>query len=127
MRKFLFATVAVISLAASTGAFAQSQQGGYLGGDAGAHQAAATPATPRETSHQGGYLGLSAGSSLMAPRRAAPSLADELADALSWCTVSTATAPTYCRNNAAGDHSICVANPEHYDSCRYAMSQMFHS
>ncbi len=99
MRKLLFAAVAVIGLAASTTAFAQS--------------------------HQGGYLGLNAGAKLTPARPAAPSLADELADPLAWC--STARDPDHCRPNAAGDHKICVADPQHYDSCRYAMSQMFHN
>jgi hypothetical protein len=123
MRKLLFATVAVMGLAASTTVFAQSQQGGYLGLNPGAQQTASTIEAPRAGSQEGGYLGLNAGAKLTTLRPAAPSLADELADPVAWC--ATSTDPGHCRANAEADQQICVANPQHYDACRYAMSQMF--
>jgi hypothetical protein len=121
----MFAMVAALSLATSTAAFAQSHQGGYLGLNPAGQQTAAAVEQPRESSHQGGYLGVNPGARRTPAKPAAPTLADELADPLAWCT--TSKDPGHCRPNAAGDHKICVADPQHYDSCRYAMSQMFHN
>jgi hypothetical protein len=124
MRKMMIAFAVTAVLGTGT-AFGQSQQGGYLGVNPGAHQTASTVAPSATGSGQGGYLGQNLGAGLTAGQRGAPSLADELADASAWCRMSRD--PDHCRGNAAGDHKICVADPQHYDSCRYAMSQMFHN
>jgi len=60
------------ALLVSSGAFAQSHQGGYLGVNPGAHLASAGVATPTRGSGQGGYLGVDPGAQLTASQAAQP-------------------------------------------------------
>jgi hypothetical protein len=66
MRKYLIALSSTLLLASAGAAFAQSQQGGYLGLNPGAHLTAAGPVVPEQGSEQGGYLGLNPGKNLIA-------------------------------------------------------------
>jgi hypothetical protein len=117
----VFASAVV--LGTTVGALAQSHQGGYLGLNPAANIASTAPAPSVPPSHQGGYLGNNPGAHLPSARSMSPTLSEELSDPIAWCSKSTD--PDHCRANASVNHPICVKDPEHYDSCRYALSQMF--
>jgi hypothetical protein len=66
------AVASTVLLGAAGAAFAQSQQGGYLGLNPGGHLTAAGPVVPEHGSGQGGYLGLNPGAHLTAAGPAQP-------------------------------------------------------
>jgi hypothetical protein len=97
MRNLLLAAVAAVILSSGT-AFAQSQQGGYLGQNPGSHQTARLPAPSAN-----------ANEALMSSPTA-------------WCKNSPE--PSRCTARSAAEHQICLQNPDNYASCRFAMDQM---
>jgi hypothetical protein len=120
MRKIFLAAVVAMTLAGGGTAFAQSQQGGYLGQNPGGQQIATTTPSGVPGSHQGGYLGLNAGGQ-QAPARTAD--ADIRGTPENWCTSSPE--PSRCRARAAAEHGLCMTKePQHYASCRFALDQM---
>lgn len=100
MRKLLLAAVAALILTSGGAAFAQSQQGGYLGQNPGSHQTARLPAAPSADANE----------ALMSSPTA-------------WCKNSPE--PSRCLSRSATEHQICLQNPDHYASCRFAMDQMY--
>jgi len=121
MRKILLALVAVTALGWAGGAFAQSNQGGYLGQNPTPQTATAAPRPADIGSRQGGYLGLNPGANL-APARAPDG--DMRASPAAWCVNSPE--PSRCRARAAVEHEICAARTasDSYAHCRRAVDQM---
>jgi len=118
MRTMILAAVAAATLALSGGAFAQSQQGGYLGLNPTGHQVASAPAPADVGSRQGGYLGQNAGSKL-APARVSDG--DMKTNPTAWCR-SGSVEPGRCMGRAAADHQYCMEhNADNYAGCRRAM------
>jgi hypothetical protein len=114
----ILAAVAAATLAFSGGAFAQSQQGGYLGLNPAGHQVASTPAPADVGSRQGGYLGQNAGNKL-APAGATGG--DMRATPTAWCRAASVE-PGRCMGRAAADHDYCMQkDADHYAACRRAM------
>jgi len=92
----LFAAIAAVSLASAGGAFAQSQQGGYLGENPGGHQIAAAPMHSADDDF----------------KTAAPD---------AWCRANSFWQDR-CASRAQGDHSYCLQHdPDHYANCRRMM------
>ncbi len=118
MRNMFLAAATVVALAASGSAFAQSQQGGYLGQNPGAHQTASAASAADLGSRQGGYLGKNAGGNL-APARAAE--ANMAGSPMAWCNAASLE-PGRCRSRAVYDHAYCMQqDASHYASCRQVM------
>jgi len=121
MRNLLLVAVAAGTLILSTGAHAQSGQGGYLGTSPGAHQLATTGTIPSlHGSGQGGYLGENPGAKL------APAKIDDTdvsSSPVAWCR--KAMDFDRCRATAASNHALCMAHPDHYQSCRAALDHMY--
>jgi hypothetical protein len=122
MRKLILATLAAVALTYGGAAFAQSQQGGYLGQNPGGQQSASAAAPARiGASGQGGYLGQNPGGGLKPASR--PAEADMRNSPTAWCTKSPE--PYRCRSRAAVEHEMCVTkDPQYYASCRFALDQM---
>jgi hypothetical protein len=73
MRKFMLAAATLALLSSTGAAMAQSQQGGYLGLNPGAHWIPShVPPPPEFGSGQGGYLGENAGAHVAPPTQAPP-------------------------------------------------------
>jgi hypothetical protein len=114
----ILAVVAAATLALGGTAFAQSQQGGYLGLNPAGHQVAGMPAPADVGSHQGGYLGQNAGGNL-APGRAAGG--DMTTTPAAWCHAASIE-PDRCASRATFDHGYCMQHdPDHYAACRRTM------
>jgi hypothetical protein len=93
MRKMFLVAIAVTTLAGVGGAFAQSQQGGYLGENPGGHQTAAA-ATVQDF-------------------KTAPPDA--------WCRAKSFWQDR-CASRAQDDHTYCMQHDsDHYASCRGMM------
>jgi hypothetical protein len=123
MRKLILAAAAAATLMFAGGAFAQSQQGGYLGVNPGGHQTASTaaPAPADVGSGQGGYLGRNPGAKL-APARTATD--DMRSSPTAWCRAASVE-PGRCAGRAQADHTYCMQkDPEHYASCRRTLDYM---
>jgi hypothetical protein len=123
MRMVVLAAVAAATLALSGGAFAQSQQGGYLGKSPGASQSASAGPSGVSGSGQGGYLGQNHGAQL----KPLPTAEEEAAEARmaphAWCKSSTE--PSRCRATADRDHNSCMStSPSNYAACRFALDKM---
>jgi hypothetical protein len=102
-------------------AFAQSQQGGYLGLNPGTHQTASTVAPARVGSGQGGYLGLNAGADL---KPAPAETADMKTSPMAWCRMASIE-PGRCMSRATYDHAYCIEHdPDHYATCRRLMDSI---
>jgi hypothetical protein len=118
LRTALLAALGAATLAGSGSAFAQSQQGGYLGANPGAHQTASAAAPARTTTGQGGYLGMNAGADLSPARTAGM---DMKASPGAWCRMASLV-PGRCESRAADDHAYCADHdPDHYATCRRLM------
>jgi hypothetical protein len=118
MRKRLVTVGLLVSLVGSPMALAQSQQGGYLGENPGAHITSATVEQPQLGSVQGGYLGKNIGAELKPMVRSGVS--GPTSSPAAWCEDSLD--PGRCRSRAADDHAWCAEhNPGHYASCRQTM------
>ncbi len=118
LRTAFLAALGAATLAGNATAFAQSQQGGYLGANPGAHQTASVPAPTDVGSGQGGYLGLNAGRDL-SPNRVANQ--DMTSSPGAWCRMASMV-PGRCESRATYDHAYCIAHdPDHYARCRRAM------
>jgi hypothetical protein len=101
MRKLFLGVATVAILAYGGSAFAQSQQGGYLGLNPGGHQSAGAKLAPGNAIDD-----------------------DPQTAAMAWCRKSPE--PSRCRGHAIEDHKQCMAeNPDHYESCRFAFDRMF--
>jgi len=130
MRNIFVAAIAAATLAwGAGGAVAQSQQGGYLGINPGAHQTSS--AGPVEKlgpsripgSGQGGYLGLNPGAHLTPLPRAEEEAAEARMAPRAWCKSSVELSK--CWANAQRDHDSCMnTSPDHYEACRFALDKM---
>jgi hypothetical protein len=122
MRKLFLAALAAAALTTGGAAFAQSQQGGYLGQNPAGQQTASAAAPARiGGSGQGGYLGQNPGGALKPAGRVAET--DMRGSPTAWCAVSPE--PYRCRSRAAVEHEMCVTkDPQYYASCRFALDQM---
>jgi hypothetical protein len=119
MRKILLAVAIAASLIGGSPAFAQSQQGGYLGQNPGGQQASVPPPSVHG-SGQGGYLGLNHGANL-APARV---VEGDMSSPMGWCQKSPE--PSRCRGRAVDDHKICAGKEgDSYLSCRFALDRMY--
>jgi hypothetical protein len=119
MRKLILALAALAVLALTPTAFAQSQQGGYLGLNPGGQVASQATTPTQPNSQQGGYLGQNPGAAQTPARTAS---ADS---ATGWCTASPE--PSRCRARAAVEHNICDKpgkTADSYGHCRFALDQM---
>jgi hypothetical protein len=120
MRKLFLAALAAATLTFGGAAFAQSQQGGYLGQNPGGHQTASAAAPTHIESHQGGYLGRNAGADL----KPAHVNDDEMKTSpTAWCRAASVE-PGRCSGRAQADHDYCMSkgtDHEGYKSCRRAM------
>jgi hypothetical protein len=97
MRNLFLAALVAVTLMGAGGAFAQSQQGGYLGINNGAQAKALPPAEE------------AAAEAKMEPR--------------AWCKSSTE--PSRCWANAEREHASCMStSPDHYEACRFALDKM---
>lgn len=123
MRKLFLGVAMATVLAFGGSAFAQSQQGGYLGQNPSGHQTATLAAPTHPGSGQGGYLGIDPGARLApAPKPAGNMAGNMMSDPMAWC--SSSPEPSRCRARAAIEHPMCLEHPEHYAACRFAMDQM---
>jgi hypothetical protein len=123
MRMMFLAAIAAATLASAGGAFAQSQQGGYLGQNVGNHQIATTAPSGLPGSRQGGYLGLNNGAQLKPLPAAEEEAAEARMSPRAWCKSSTE--PSRCWATAEREHASCMAtSPDHYAACRFALDKM---
>jgi hypothetical protein len=117
MQKMFLAAIVAASLVSTSGAFAQSHQGGYLGLNPGATTAPSiVPPPPQLGSMQGGYLGKNPGANLqpLKPR----GTVDASSPPNAFCDAASIE-PDRCRTRAEADHTICLKqDPDHYMSCR---------
>ncbi len=122
MRNLFLAALAAVALTVAGGAYAQSQQGGYLGKSPGTQQTASTSPS-LSGSHQGGYLGLNHGAQLKPLPPAEEQAAETRMSPRAWCKSSTE--PSRCYATAERDHGSCMAtSPDHYAACRFALDKM---
>jgi hypothetical protein len=105
MRKQLIALTGVVLLASAGAAFAQSQQGGYLGLNPGTNVTVSHGIGTNSGSGQGGYLGLNPGANLTASAAATPAKGSGEGGYLGMIPGSTSgfvapTDPAYSENGA---------------------------
>ncbi len=115
MNAKLLAIATAAALVFSAPAFAQSQEGGYLG--------VKLPQAPElAATTPGGYLGKGAGRDLKPMPRSV--VTDVKASPTAWCVDSIE--PRRCAGGkAVFEHAYCLErNPEHYESCRRALDFM---
>ncbi|MEJ0070998.1 MAG: hypothetical protein WDO24_22230 [Pseudomonadota bacterium] len=125
MRKTILAAIAVATLACSGGAFAQSQQGGYLGQNPGGHQLATTAAPSGRAGLAPGRL--SRPQPRLDPEAAAGRRRSSRRDgdvAARLVQVVDPSRRAAGRPRSASNRSCLDTSPNNYAACRFALDKM---
>jgi len=121
MRKLFVTSLVLATLAFGGAAFAQSQQGGYLGENPGGHAATGSGIPPQVGSMQGGYLGKNPGATSQ-PQRPAGTV-DANSAPTAFCD-NGSIEPDRCRGRADVDHKMCADKGDQYAACRRTLDMM---